>query len=141
MQGPTTIIFTFSDDVVAADGQLDSNEFAISNAAFGSASIAGNVLTLNLTNVVDQSVVQIALNGITGASGQPLVGDNDVEIRALTADANQDQTVDRGDIQLLRAHAGEPVSQSNYLLDLDLDGMIGAGDARLVRMNKLHMVP
>ena len=56
--GPTKVIFTFSADVVAADGMISANEFAIVNATFAGASISGNEVTLDLTNVVDQAVVR-----------------------------------------------------------------------------------
>lgn len=37
----------------------------------------------------------------------------------------------------------EPLDQmsGNYLFDLDLDGTIGRGDGRVIKMNKLHTVP
>lgn len=139
--GPTTLVFTFSDNVVASDGTLDGNEFAIMNASFASASSTGNQITLNLTNVIDQSVVSVALNGIESAGGTALSGDNDVEIRALVADANQDRIVDRSDLQMLRDHANETVNETNFLSDLDLSGMIDSADGRIVRQNKLHTVP
>jgi hypothetical protein len=120
---------------------ISSNEFTIANAIFSSASISGNELTLNLSGVVDQSVVTIALNGINSTGGTPLSGDNDVEIRALLADANQDRAVGRPDLMLLRTHKGQIVNSSNFVLDLDLDGLIGKGDNRLVGMNRSHSVP
>ena len=141
--GPTTIVFTFSDNVVATDGTIDSNEFTITNATFSNASISANTLTLNLSGVIDQSVVSVTLNGIQNTSGNPLTGDNDIEIRALVGDANQSQVVDKPDLQGVKDHAGEPLDQmsGNYLFDLDLDGTIGRGDGRVIKMNKLHTVP
>ena len=126
---------------MAADGTISANEFTIANASFSSASISANTLTLNLTGVIDQSVISISLSGIKSTGGGALSGDSDVEIRALLADANQDQAVDRADFGSLRAHRGESVDSSNFVLDLDLDGLIGLGDRRLVGMNKLHTVP
>ena len=139
--GPTQVVFTFSDNIAAADGTISANEFTITNATFSSASISGNELTLNLSGVVDQSVVSITLSGLNSTGGAPLSGDNYVEIRALLADANQDQAVDRADLMFLRPHQGESVDNSNFVLDLDLDGFIGLGDRRLVGRNKLHTVP
>ncbi|MGN6727752.1 MAG: rhamnogalacturonan lyase B N-terminal domain-containing protein, partial [Tepidisphaeraceae bacterium] len=45
--GGSTLVFTFSEPVHALDGTLSANEFSIQNAAFSSASISGNTLTLN----------------------------------------------------------------------------------------------
>jgi len=139
--GPTQVIFTFSDDVVASDGMISSNEFTITNAAFSSASIAGNEITLNLTGVVDQSVVTIALSGIEDMNGTPLSGDNDVAIRALLGDTNQNHTVDKPDYELIEQHLNEAVDSSNFLLDLNLNGTVQKSDGRIVRTNRRHSVP
>ena len=139
--GPTTVVFAFSEDVVAADGAISANEFTITNANFSSASIAGNTITLNLTGALDQSVVTIALNGINDITGNPLTGDNNVEIRALAGDATQDKRVGRPDSEAVRAHARQPLDQMNYLFDLNLDGRIGKPDDRVVQMNNHHSVP
>jgi hypothetical protein len=139
--GPTQVIFTFSDDVFASDGMISANEFTITNATFSSASISGNEITLNLSGVVDQSIVTIALSGLENASGDSLSGDNDLAIRALLGDVNQNRVVDRPDTMLLRAHMNEPVNGSNFVFDLDLNGTVGPHDGRIVRMNKRHAVP
>ena len=139
--GPTQIIFTFSNDIVASDGMISANEFTIANATFSSASISGNELTLNLTNVIDQSVVTIAISGIEDPSGAALGGDNDVAIRALFADVNQEQVVDRSDFALVAQHQRESVDNNNFLLDIDLDGLIRRVDGYLVKQNRHHTVP
>ena len=140
--GPTTIVFTFSDNVAATDGTLDANEFTISNASFSSASISGNMLTLNLSSVVDQSVVSVTLHGIVDSNGDALSGDNDVEIRALVGDANQDQIVDGNDFTAVKAHAGQPLNQmsGNFLFDLNVNGLIARPDGHVVRVNRAHTV-
>jgi hypothetical protein len=139
--GPTEVIFTFSSNIVASDGMISSNEFAITNATFSSASISSNELTLNLTNVIDQSVVTIAINGIEDTAGNGLNGDNDIAIRALFADVNQDKVVDRSDFTLVAQHQRESVDSNNFLLDLDLDGLIRRVDGYLVKQNRHHTVP
>lgn len=141
--GPTQVVFTFSENVIAADGMISANEFTIANASFNSASISGNQLTLNLSSVVDQSVVSVGLNGIGSTDGVPLSGDNDVEIRVLLGDTDQNQIVDKPDLQGVKLHAGEALDQvsGNYLFDLDLNGVIGRVDGRIVRLNKSHNVP
>jgi uncharacterized delta-60 repeat protein len=141
--GPTTIVFTFSDNITAADGMISSNEFTITNATFGSASISGDELTLNLSNVIDQSVVSVTLNGIDDTNHNPLTGDNDVAIRALVGDANQDQIVDGNDFTAVKAHAGQPLDQmsGNFLFDLNINGVIARPDGHVVRVNKDHSVP
>ena len=141
--GPTIVVFAFSRDIAAADGMISSNEFTIVNATYSSAVISGNTLALNLTGVIDQTVVSVTLNGINDTGGNALTGDNDVEIRALVADASQDRTVKANDYRAVKAHKGETLDQmsGNFLFDLDLDGVIAKRDGKLVRMNKNHTVP
>ena len=83
----------------------------------------------------------MVLNGITSLSGAPLSGD--VEICALFGDTNQNQLIDKPDTKTLKAHVGEPLDQmsGNYLFDLDLNGVIGKSDGKIVKANKLHTVP
>jgi hypothetical protein len=139
--GPTTIVFTLNGDI--ADGTIDSNEFTIVNATFGSASISGDQLTLNLTDVVDQSVVGVTLNGINDTNGNPVTGDTDAEIRALVGDAKQDRSVGLPDAQGVKMHLGVALDQTseNFLFDLDLNGTIARRDIRVIRANKAHTVP
>ena len=48
LNGPTNIIFTFNENIVAADGDLDSSEFTITNAVYSNATLMGKELTLHL---------------------------------------------------------------------------------------------
>ena len=61
----------------------------------------------------------------------------------MLGDANQNQIVDVPDIQGVKDHTGQTLDQmsGNYLFDLNLDGTIGRGDGRVIKMNKLHTVP
>src|SRR5205823_1838069 len=54
--GPTTLVFTFSEPIRAADGAVGANEFSIVHATFSAATIAGTTLTLNLSGIADQSL-------------------------------------------------------------------------------------
>jgi hypothetical protein len=141
--GPTIVVFSFSSDVVATDGMISSNEFTITNASYSSASISGNEITLNLSAVVDQSIVTITLSGIDDTTGSPLTGDYDVQIHALVGDATQNRRVSRRDSHLVRHHAGQPLDQTsgNFILDLNLDGTIDTQDGQVALMNKGHIVP
>jgi hypothetical protein len=120
--GPTTIIFTFSREVQAADGTLSADEFlAIANASFYDVDpgVTATKIKLELTSVVDQSVVSVILqksgiDGIVDSSGNPLRGDNDLEIRALVADANRSRSVSAADRNLVNSHIGEVTTQSNF---------------------------
>jgi hypothetical protein len=127
INGPTQIVFTFSEAIQAADGTLDASEFSIANASFASASIAGNQLTLNLTNVVNASDVTIAFQGITDASGNAMFGPTSVTVGALAGDVNQDGIVNALDFNTLASNFGSAAATYSTG-DLTGDGHVDTAD-------------
>jgi regulation of enolase protein 1 (concanavalin A-like superfamily) len=138
--GPTTLRFTFSEPVAAEDGALDAGEFLIANADFGSAvfDATGTVLTLTLTGVRDRSVVSVLMAGIADPSGNTLVGDVDVSIRALAGDVNGNGVVNAIDLLMVRRSLFRPAGAESFLADLDADGSIDSVDLVHARRNDGH---
>ena len=126
------LVFTFSADVVAADGILGANEFTVADAVFRSAHIVGRVLTVELEGVRDGARVNVSVHGLAGVNGRALTGDADVEVRALYADANRDGAVG-ADALAVRGRGARRGAAHDLLYDLDLDGVVGAGELALVR--------
>ena len=139
--GPTTLIFTFSDNAAAADGTLDANDFTISNATFSSASISGDTLILNLSAVVNASVVGVSLNGITSISGVNISGDNDLEVRALIGDVSGNGAVNRTDVAQTKFQSGAAATNANFREDVDLSGGIDGTDVSQVKLSVGSAVP
>ena len=138
--GPTTLLFTFSDDISTVDGTLGSTNFAIANATYSSAAIATNTLTLNLANVTDGSQVLVFLHGITDLAGNGFTGTNYVAIRALHGDVNRNGQVTIGDMQTIKYSVGQPLSAANFLCDINLNGSISLGDMQAVKYNLSHTI-
>ena len=136
--GPTTLLFTFSKDVVASDGLLSANEFTLTNATFVSASIVSSNLTLNLTNVVDQSKVTVVLNGFSDSDGNALAGTNAVIVRSLYGDVNQSGTVNAVDLQQTKNNLLATLTPANFLCDVNCSGIINAVDLQQIKNNLLH---
>jgi len=136
--GPTTLLFTFSKDVVASDGLLSANEFTLTNATFVSASIVSSNLTLNLTNVVDQSKVTVVLNGFSDSDGNALAGTNAVIVRSLYGDVNQSGTVNAVDLQQVKNNLLAALTPANFLCDVNSSGTINAVDLQQIKNNLLH---
>ena len=126
VDGPTTIVFTFNHDIAAADGDFNCSEVTVTGADCIGAGASANRLRVHLRAVVDQSIVHVTLNGITDLAGHPLTGDNDVEIRALVGDINQNRNVYNNDYLILHNHDGEGTNPGNFLADLDLNGAVEA---------------
>ena len=136
--GPTTILFMFSDNITTVDGTLGSTNFAIANAIFSDASIAGNTLTLDLTNVANNSQVLVFLHGITDLSSNGLSGTNFVAARAIYGDINQNGLVTIGDMQAVKNKLGQPLSTANFLSDVNLSSSITIGDMQIAKNNLAH---
>jgi len=140
-RGPTQVLFTFNKDMKATDGVLDVSEFTLTNATYVSATIVSSNLTLNLTNVVDQSKVTVVLNGISDIAGNPLAGTNAVVIRTLYGDCNQSGTVSAPDLQYVKNRLLQTANAGNFLADLNCSGTINAPDLQQVKNNLLHSAP
>ena len=118
--GPNKIVFTFSRDVFATDGNPnDGTEFTIANASFGSASISGKELTLNLTNVTDASTVAVDFSGLEDTDGNAVAGDTHVECLALYGDVTLDGTVDATDVSEVTSRLGHDLN--TYPLEFPYD--------------------
>jgi hypothetical protein len=131
--GPTTFRFLFDKPVNALDGSLDANDFQIDDATFRSAQVAGSVLTLELDDVLDRSLITVSLTGFAGLDGSTVQGQTTVRARALYGDANGDGIVNAIDLGVLRSRVSRPPTGAGLLFDLDLDGVVTATDLLLVR--------
>jgi len=138
LSGPTQLLFTFNKAMAAADGTLDATEFTLTNATFVSASIVSSNLTLNLTNVVDQSKVTVVMNGLTDLAGNALSGTNAVLVRSLCGDVNQSGTVNAVDMQQVKNNLLTTVTSVNFLSDVNCSGNINAVDLQQIKNNLLH---
>ena len=138
VSGPTQLLFTFNKAMAAADGTLDATEFTLTNATFVSASIVSSNLTLNLTNVVDQSRVTVVMNGLTDLTGNPLSGTNAVIVRALYGDDNQSGSVNAVDLQQVKNNLLAALTPANFLCDVNCSGTVNAVDLQQIKNNLLH---
>ena len=138
--GPSTLLFTFSDNITTVDGTLGSTNFTVTNATFSDASIASNTLTLNLTAVPDSSLVLVTLNGITDLADNPLTGTNNVAIRAIGGDVNQSGTVNAVDLQTIKNQMLQTVTSANFLCDINCSGSINAVDLQQAKNSLLHQL-
>ena len=136
--GPTTILFTFSDNITTVDGTLGATNFTIANATFSSAAIASNALTLNLTAIPDTSLVLVSLNGITDLAGSALTGTDNVAVRALYGNAYRNGLITLSDLQSIKNCLGRSLSTTNFLCDLDLSGSINLADMQVAKNNLAH---
>ena len=140
LNGPNTLVFNFTQNIAIVSGTPGASNFTITNGTFAGATISGSTLTLNLSGVVDQSMVTVGLNGITGAAGGALTGVSTVSVRSLYGDVNQTGSVGVSDLQGVKNHLLQPLDGSNYLFDVNQSGSISVSDMQVVKNNLLHGV-
>jgi hypothetical protein len=138
--GPTQIRLRFSEDIAADDGSLDPNdEVKVSAGNIASLSISSNVLTVNLTNVPENSCLRVEVengpDGITTPGSDVLDGDNDVHVIVLKGDTTDDHLVNLLDLQAIKLQLFQPVGPGNFKLDVNHDGLINLLDLQEVKLN------
>ncbi len=136
--GPTRLVLSFSEDIVADDGSLDPGDEALINVGtMTGLSVVGNQLTIDLTGVPNAACLHVMVenttDGITTIGGEPLDGDSDVHVRALRGDASNDGAVNTSDYVSVRGRMGQAASSTNARFDVDRSGAINTSDYVAIR--------
>ncbi len=137
--GPTTLIFTFSEPILAEDGVPDASEVGVSAGMVQSVGIAGNELTIGLQAVPDASCLAIHLRGLVDFDGHELLGP-DARFAVLAGDTNGDGRTDLIDMAQVKSLNGAPVATDNAWFDVNLDGHIDLIDMALIKSLNGHAV-
>ena len=128
--GSDTIVLTFSEPVVAADGVLDANEFAVANGQFVSAVMSGVTMTVNLANITNASTLSLSLLHLTDAAGNAL-DPTTISVRNLAGDASGDGAVDFNDFLALQNAFGQ--TGVGLAADFNADGVVDFNDFLLLQ--------
>ncbi|GMU20622.1 MAG: hypothetical protein AMXMBFR13_07190 [Phycisphaerae bacterium] len=131
--GPTQIVFKFNGRVKAIDGTLDANEVQVTGATLGTVTAAGEQMFVELSGVADATCIHIRLGGIEDLNGVAFVGDDDVAIRTLLGDVNNDGQTASGDITQVKSVSGQVTSATNFRRDVNADGQVASGDITQVK--------
>jgi hypothetical protein len=135
--GPTTLVFNLSRPVVAADGVLDASEFVLSNADFVSAAVADSTIVLNLAGIRNGTLVRAGLRSLVDSGGLGLRGNTTVFVRALEGDVGGDRFVGVPDLLAVRRRLLRRTGTTDFLYDVDCDGVVSAADLVAVRSGGL----
>jgi subtilisin-like proprotein convertase family protein len=104
----------------------------------GAVSVAGNVVTVPLTNVPNAQTINVTLFGVSdGASASNVV----VPMSVLFGDVNGDGFVLSGDYTATRQKSGTPVDGNTFQFDVNVDGFILSGDYTAVRQQSGTQLP
>ena len=144
--GPTTIIVTFSGNILPASPalnavsitaavQVGANPPAITSIVPATLSITDAILTITLTGVPDKSEVSVSFPGLTDADSDPLGEENTLLFRSRIGDANGDDCVDMFDMVLLRNNLDATVDGDTFRCDFNADDAIDMFDQVLARIH------
>jgi hypothetical protein len=101
----------------------------------GTVSIAGNVVTIPLTNVANAQTINVTLNGVNGSTNVT------IPLAVLVADTNGDRTVNSGDALQTRSRSGQATGATNFRSDVNTDGVVNGGDVIVVRNRSGSSLP
>ena len=132
--GNYTIVFTFDQTVDSGTASLTGTG-TVSNVTF-----SGNDMIITLSGVTDQQIVTVTAMNVSGPNTDTLPSAS-VDIGFLIADVNGDGVVNVADTIVVRNHAGESLTNSNFEYDLNVDGAINVGDTVVVRVHSGDFLP
>lgn len=133
--GTYTLVFTLNNPVVSGSASVTSGA-----GTAGSASFAGNTMSVTLTGVSDVQKVTVALNGVTGTSAQTLPTTS-VSMNVLVGDVNASKVVNVADIAQIKGLSGGAVDATNFRSDVAISGTINVSDIGLAKSRSGFSVP
>jgi streptogramin lyase len=132
---------TFATIVMTFDAAITSASAVVSEgvATAGAPTFNGSDVIVNLSGVMDQQYLTLALTNVISA-GVPVAGAS-VRMGFLTGDVNHSRTVTVADLGLVNAQLTQPVSASNYLMDVNASGTLTLADKGITNVNLTHSLP
>jgi outer membrane protein assembly factor BamB len=136
-----TLVVTFAGDVTATgdpQSQVIAGMGCVGSGgtcdSYGGATISGNVVTIPLTNIADDQMINVQINGLNGTSNGPGVTAN-IPMGILVGAVNGNRAVNNADVILAKSQAGQPVSLGNFRSDVNANGSINASDISTVKLH------
>ena len=106
----------------------------------GAVTVAGNIVTIPLTNVADQQTINVTLNGVNTASDAP-ADSIVIPMSLLLGDTNGNRVVNASDVSQTKGQLGQVVTGANFRSDVNVSGSITSSDVTLIKQNIPHVVP
>jgi hypothetical protein len=106
----------------------------------GTVTVSGNIVTVPLTNIADQQVINVQINGVNGASDAPAVNVT-IPMGFLTGDVNGSRLVNSTDVAQTKSQVGQNVGSGNFREDVNASGTITATDVTIVKSDVGHALP
>ena len=126
--GPTngyTIVFTFKNNVAVQGANITAGTGTVNGF-----SVAGNLVTVNLTGVTNAQIIVVTLAGVSDGIN---ASDVQATMGVLAGDTNGDGFANSADTSQTKSQSGNLVTNSNFREDMNTDGFINSGDIALVK--------
>jgi hypothetical protein len=89
--------------------------------------IAGNLVTIPLTNVANAHTISVTLNNVNGSTNVT------IPMSLLIGDVNGNGAVNASDVSLTKSRLGQSLDATNFRSDVNANGSINATDVSLVK--------
>ena len=144
--GPTRVLATFNEPVQGSGlgGTPQTTDVTVVDTA-GSAitisavTLAGNVLTIDMSGVAEPTRATIRFPGITDLSGNVCV--SSICLGVIYGDVNGDGVNRLADLVYIRDHANQITNATNCRGDVNLNGSLRLDDMVIVRDHMNEKVP
>ena len=134
--GNYTMVFTFANTITKASAAIVSE----GSGSVSSMSIAGNQVTVNLTNVQNAQRVTVNVLDIHDSAGN-VSAVHSGTMRLLIGDTSANGTCNASDVSQTKAQTGALVGAGNFREDVTANGTINAGDVSDVKAHTGTSVP
>jgi subtilase family protein len=134
--GDYTLIFTFSNTINSAGGAVVSE----GSASVANTSVAGNTVTVNLTNVINAQRVTVNVVDVHDSAGNVSAAMG-ATLRVLIGDTSNNGSVSGTDISQTKLQAGNAVGAGNFREDIVITGSINGTDVGAVKLRSGTAVP
>ena len=140
-----TMVVTFSGNVTVTgnpQAQLIAGTGCVGSAGVctGNVSVSGAVVTVPLTNIINDQNIIVRILGVNGAADAPAT-DFDFHMSILIGDTNGNGTVNAADVAQTKGRLGQAVDGTNFRSDVNANGSINAGDTAIVKQHSGTSLP
>ena len=133
--GPSKIVTTFNENIQRINN--NSSDVSVSSGTVGSITVAGNVLTVTLTNITNRATFTIGYPGIASATdaNQKTTQTNCWQVLAGEASGpvGGSLQVNSSDYIAVRGMIDQPITSANFTTDVNADGEINSSDYIAIR--------
>lgn len=127
------IVVTFGSPV-SINGGSQPQATVTPPAMVDAVTINGSVVTVDLSQVPNERIINLTLNNVSDGVNTGSVG---IPIGVLMADVNASSLVDSGDLTIVRQNNLQSPNPSNFRADINASGLIDSGDVTITRNQNL----